>query len=477
MNPTARGAVVLAAALALGCAVNPVTGKRELALVSESQEISMGQQAAQEVATSIGLYQDQNVQNYVNGIGQKMAVASERPALPWKFQVVEDAAVNAFALPGGPVFVTRGIMVLLNSEAELASVVGHEIGHITARHSVQQMSQTQIAQIGLGVGSILSSDVAKYAGVASAGLSVLFLKYSRDHESQADELGFRYALQGGWDVREMLDVFRTLQRVGASANAQGKLPEWLSTHPDPGNRLTATQHRLDSVGVGALANKVVGRDQYLRMVDNMVYGENPRQGFFRGGLFLHPDIRFQLEFPSGWKTQNTSASVAALSPAQDAIVQLTLAGTKAPADANTEFFSQQGVRALQTNRTTINGFAAVSSSFEAQTDQGAVRGVVTWLSYSGNTYQILGYTAAAKINTYNQDFLRAASSFRQLTDQAALNVQPKRVQLVRVPRAMTLEEFYQQYPSTVPVAEIALMNDLQPGQTIAAGTTVKRVVG
>lgn len=477
MITTARGAAVLAAILVLGCAVNPVTGKRELALVSESQEISMGQQAAQDVAASIGLYQDQQVQSYVSAIGMKMAAISERPSLPWKFQVVEDPAVNAFALPGGPVFVTRGIMAHLNSEAELASVIGHEIGHITARHSVQQMSQTQIAQIGLGVGSILSSSVAKYAGVASAGLSVLFLKYSRDHESQADELGFKYALQGGWDVREMLDVFRTLQRVGASSGSEGKLPEWLSTHPDPGNRLTSTQHRLDSVGVAAVASKTVGRDQYLRIIDNMIYGENPRQGFFRSGLFLHPDLRFQIEFPSGWKTQNTAEAVLALSPAQDAIIQMTLAGTKSPSEANTEFFSQQGIRALQTNRTAINGNTAVSSAFEAQTDQGAVRGVVTWIAYNGNTYQILGYTAATKINSYDQDFLRSTSSFRTLTDQSALNVQPKRIQLVRLSRAMTLEAFYQQYPSTVPIAEIALINDLQPGQNIAAGTTVKRVVG
>jgi predicted Zn-dependent protease len=474
MTHLARGAAALAAVLALGCAVNPVTGKNELALVSESQEIAMGQQAAQDVATSIGLYDNPQVQSYVDGIGKKMAAHTERPALPWKFQVVDDPAVNAFALPGGPVFVTRGIMVDLNSEAELASVMGHEIGHVTARHSVQQISRSQVAQLGLGIGSILSSDVAKYAGLASGGLSLLFLKYSRDDESQADGLGFRYALNGGYDVREMLNVFRTLERVGAQAGGSG-LPVWLSTHPDPGNRLTATQHRLDTLKV-SLADKVVGRDQYLRMVDNMVYGENPRQGFFRGGLFLHPDLRFQLEFPSGWKTQNTTASVAAISPAQDAILQMTLV-SKAPADANTEFFSQQGVRALQTNRTSINGFPAVSSAFEAQTDQGVVRGLVTWLTYSNKTYQILGYTPAAKINSYDQDFQRTTGSFRQLTDQSALNMQPKRVQLVRVPRAMTLEQFYQQYPSTVPIANIALMNGLQPGQTIAAGTTVKRVVG
>jgi predicted Zn-dependent protease len=467
---------LVAGLVAAGCATNPVTGRSELSLVSESQEISMGQQAKQEVAASIGLYDDAQAQTYVSNLGKKLAALSERPQLPWSFQVVDDPAVNAFALPGGPIFVTRGIMTTLNSEAELAAVLGHEIGHVTAKHSVQQISRAQVAQIGLGVGSILSSTVADYAGLAGTGLSLLFLKYGRDAESQSDALGFKYSLNASYDVREMLDVFRTLERVGASSGGGG-LPEWLSSHPNPENRLTATQRRIDSIGGRIPANAVVNRDGYLRIIDNMVYGENPRQGFFRGGLFLHPDLRFQIQFPQGWKYQNQTAAVIAVSSANDAAIQLTVAGNKTPDQSNTEFFSQQGIRALQTNRTNINGNPAVSSAFEAQTDNGVVRGVATWLSYGGSTYQILGYTAAAKIGTYNNDIMSTAGSFRTLTDQAALNVQPMRIALVRVPRAMTLEQFYQQYPSAVKIEEIGLINDLTAGQTIAAGTTVKQVKG
>ena len=462
--------------LSVACATNPVTGRSELSLVSESQEISMGQEAAKDVAASIGLYDNAQAQTYVSTMGKKLAALSERPQLPWTFQVVDDPAVNAFALPGGPIFVTRGIMTTLNSEAELAAVLGHEIGHVTAKHSVQQISRAQVAQIGLGVGSILSENVANYAGIASTGLGLLFLKYGRDAENQADQLGFKYSLNANYDVREMLDVFRTLERVGASSGG-GRLPEWLSSHPNPGNRLAATQQRIDSIGGRIPANAVVNRDGYLRVIDNMVYGVNPRQGFFRGGLFLHPDLRFQIQFPQGWKYQNQTAAVVSVSPNNDAAIQLTIAGNKTPDQSNTEFFSQQGIRALQTNRTSINGNPAVSTAFEAQTNDGVVRGVATFLSYGGNTYQILGYTPAAKIGTYNNDIMQTAGSFRTLTDQAALNAQPMRIALVRIPRSMTLEQFYQQYPSSVPVAEIGLINDLTAGQTIAAGTTVKRVTG
>src|SRR5687767_1436603 len=190
-------------AVLVTCARNPVTGRRELSLISESQEVSMGQEAAKQVAASIPPVADDALQRYVSGLGMQLARASERPNLPWSFTVIDDPQVNAFALPGGPVFITRGILTHMNSEAELVSVLGHEIGHITAKHSVSQMSQAQLANLGLGIGSIFSSTVANVSGIASAGLSVLFLKYGRDAERQADELGFKYMVRENYDPREM----------------------------------------------------------------------------------------------------------------------------------------------------------------------------------------------------------------------------------------------------------------------------------
>src|SRR5690349_2221528 len=203
-SPLRARMLMLGAGLAagwMGCARNPVTGKSELSLVSESQEIEMGKQASQEVAQTMGLYNDPKAQAYVADLGKRLAANTERPNLPWEFHIVEDASVNAFALPGGFIYVTRGLMTAINDEAELATVVGHEIGHVTNRHSVQQISKAQVAQLGLGLGSILSSDIARVAGAASAGLQLLFLKYSRDAESQADKAGFRYALGQNYDVR------------------------------------------------------------------------------------------------------------------------------------------------------------------------------------------------------------------------------------------------------------------------------------
>jgi predicted Zn-dependent protease len=464
-------AVSLLLALA-ACVRNPVTGKRQLALISEKDEIALGQQAAEDVRQSIGLVDNPALHQYVASVGMPMARQSERPALPWSFQVVDDPTVNAFALPGGPIFVTRGMMSHLNSEAELAAVLGHEIGHITARHSVSQLSNAQLAQLGLGLGSVLSPDIAKYGQLAAAGLQLLFLKHGRDAERQSDELGFRYMLQSRYDPREMTDLFVTLNRVGEASGGE-RLPNWLSTHPNPEDRLEATRARLAQLGAGA-EQLQVRQAEFLQHVQGLTYGQNPRQGFFRGNLFLHPELRFQLEFPQGWKTANQTQAVLGASPKQDAVVALGLVAGMAPQQALQAFMAQQGVTPLPTPPP---GGAGASGYFEARTEQGAVRGVTSFFTHGGKTLQLVGYTGAELLPSHDAAFRATFASFRELTDPAALAVQPARIELVTLTEALTLEQFQQRHPSTIPLAELALINGVQPGATLAAGQVVKRVVG
>ncbi|MBA3260051.1 MAG: M48 family metalloprotease, partial [Gemmatimonadales bacterium] len=468
--------VLACGGLASGCARNPVTGKNEISLVSEAQEIEMGRQAAQQIAGTMPSVDDAGLQTYVAQIGERMAAESERPDLPWEFHVVDDASVNAFALPGGFIYVTRGLLTHVNNEAQLASVLGHEIGHVTARHSVQQISKAQLAQLGLGLGSILSSDIAQFAGIASQGLGLLFLKYGRDAENQADQLGFKYALNENYDVREMDDVFVTLSRVGEQAGA-GRLPEWLSTHPNPENRVEKTQARLDSLS-RPLQNAVIDRQEYLQQIQGLTYGEDPRQGFFEGNTFYHPAMRFQMSFPEGWQTQNTPSAVVAVNEKQNAIVQLSLAGKGSPREAAQQFLSQEGVQAGQASTESINGNPAATSYFQAQTQQGAVEGLVSFISYSGQTFGILSYTGQGGLSQYDRPFRDVVSSFTTLRDQAALSVQPAKLELVTLNRQMTLEQFNAQYPSTVSIEELAIINQVEgPASVIPSGQRVKRVVG
>ena len=460
----------------LGCARNPVTGKSELSLVSESQEIQMGQQGAKEVAQTIGFYNDAKVQSYVADIGKRMAAESERPNLPWEFHVVDDASVNAFAIPGGFIYVTRGLMSTINTEAELATVVGHEIAHVTNRHSVQQISKAQLAQLGLGIGSILSSDIAKFGQLAGVGLGLLFLKYGRDAENQADQGGFRYALGQNYDVREMPKVFQTLGRISETGGS-GRLPEWLATHPDPGNRIKHIEKMLGTVQL-AQRKLIVNREDYLRHVQGMTFGEDPRQGYFEGSFFYHPQMRFQMKFPEQWKKQNLPQAVVAVSPSEDAIVQLALAGQTPPDQAARQFLSQEGVQAGNASRTNINGLPAASSYFQAQTQQGQIEGIVSFISYNGQTFGLMGYTPAGKLRSYDQVLQSTIRSFSELRDQSKINVQPARVELVKAPRQLTLEQFNAQYPSSVPIEQLAIINELEgPQSVIPAGQMVKRVVG
>ena len=457
------------------CARNPVTGKNEIALVSESQEIQMGQEYAKQIVQSMGVYDDKKVQDYVSRLGMAMAAKSERPKLPWAFYVMDDPTVNAFALPGGSIFITRGILTHMNNEAELVGVLGHEIGHVTARHSVQQMTRQQIAQIGVGVGSILSSDVAKYAGLASQGLGVLFLKYGRDAETQSDQLGFKYMVRDGYNPRAMATMFQTLQRVSKLEGA-GDIPEWASTHPDPGNRVEATLARMDTLSVPE-AKLRDGRSEYLPVIGGMTYGEDPRQGYVEGNTFYHPGLRFKMELPAGWQSQNSPEALVAVSPEQDAMVRLT-AGQGTPEEGVKQFQGQEGVQSGQVSSAPINGLPAASSQFQAQTEQGPVQGVVSFIKYGDLTYQILGYTPGGKLEAYGKTFQSTIGSFSELTDSTRLAVQPFKVELVKVDREMTIAEFNGKYPSTIPVERVAAVNGFDtPSDRIPAGTTVKRVVG
>jgi predicted Zn-dependent protease len=457
------------------CATNPVTGKPQLVLVSEAQEIQMGQEAAKEVESTIGFVKDPALQAYVSRVGLELAARSQRPGLPWSFHVVEDPTPNAFALPGGPIFVTRGLMGLMNSEAELATVLGHEIGHVNARHSVTQISRGQLAQIGLVLGQILVPQTQALGGLASNGVQLLFLKYSRDAERQADDLGFQYALADRYDVREMAKVFKALE-LSSKQEGQSKLPNWMATHPGEEERIVAVQQRLAALTT-PLTGARVGAPEYLNGINKLVYGENPRNGYFRGSTFYHPDLQFRIDFPQGWQTQNMTEAVMAGSPQQDAVIQLTLAGAGGAQAAAQQFLGQQGIQQLQTSRQTVQGLPAVVSYFQAQTQQGNIQGVVEFIEHAGQTYQLLGYAPAQSFSARGSLIQQTLASFRRLTDPQALAVQPNRIEIVRIPQSMSLTEFNRRYPSVIPIEELTVINQLDsPATPIPSGTMVKRVV-
>lgn len=465
---------LLFCALALcSCVRNPATGKLDLDLVSRDQEVQMGQQAKQETEQTIGVYKESpQLTQFVADLGKQLAAVSNEPQDPFSYQIVDDSSVNAFALPGGPIFVTRGILTHLNSEAQLAAVMGHETGHVVAHHSANQMSKAQVAQVGLGLGSMLSPTLASLAQVAGAGMQLLFLKYSRDDETQADELGFRFMTKAGYDPNQMIPLFQMLDGVTKQAGG-AKTPEWMETHPDPGNRLTATQQRLKTELKGTTAGMKVNRDEYLKLIDGLVFGEDPRQGFFKGDTFVHPGLKFQWTLPKGWQHQNSPQAVMAGSPKQDAILQLAPAGKLSPEEAAQKVFSQPGIK--QGQPANVHG-AKVATTFQAQTQQGNVEGVMAFIAYQGSTWMLVGYGGQGALAAYGDTFLSSMGSFGELRDSSVLDVKPARVKIVHLDAPISVSDFNAKYPSSIKADKVALINAVEAGGQIPAGYA-KQVVG
>ncbi|HOT95549.1 MAG TPA: M48 family metalloprotease [bacterium] len=433
---------ILAALMLLGwliaCAVNPVTGKHQLMLMSESDEIALGQQSDAEVTATYGIYDDAALNTYVNTIGQKMGKLSHRPNLAYSFKVLDTDVVNAFAVPGGYVYVTRGILAYLNDEAELAGVIGHEIGHVAARHTVVSYSKQQLASLGLGLGSILSEKFRQYANIANFGVTMLFLKFSRDDERQADNLGVEYSSKASYDANCMATFFETLERMNEGSSSSG-LPDWFSTHPNPANRITAVRAKTKEWQSKLTGTTfVVRRPEYLASIDGIVFGADPRQGYVEANTFYHPELKFQFAVPTGWRVNNTPAQVQMVSPNQDANLLFSLQSRATAAAVADTFVTQSQASVSRADAITINGFPTrrIQSRIISQSD---TLGVLSWFIQKGSDCYIFhGVTTPKALSAWSNTFAGAVGQFKTLTDPKHINVSAKRLKIENGKPAATL---------------------------------------
>ncbi len=414
---------------AIACAVNPVSGKKELMLFSEKQEIAMGQETDQQIRQQFGVYEDKDLNEYVNRIGQSMVANSHRPNLKHHFAVLDTPVVNAFAAPGGFIYVTRGILALMNSEAELAAVLGHEMGHVAARHSMQQMSTQLLAQIGLVVGSIISKDIRKFAGLASVGMQLLFLKFSRSDEYQADALGIRYARQARYSPGEMLRFFSALENMTVDAGSH-KIPTFLSTHPMTSARIAKVKELVSSQDV----RLAVKQEPYLRQVDGMVYGENPRQGFVENGVFYHPDMAFQFAVPAGWAVDNTPKQVVVGEKEGRSALLLQVEASRQDLDAYLQAKAQGFGQAklLKANSDPVHRFPSRHAFFQMPQEQGEALALrMTCIRKDDHIYSFVALSTVAAADTYQPVLERTILSFQGVSDPRILNRGPQRLSLSR----------------------------------------------
>jgi predicted Zn-dependent protease len=483
---TAALPFLLFACLCTGCATNPVTGKQDIVLMSEKDEIAMGEQVNAQIMQQERVYNDIELQNYVQYVGTKLAQKSHRPELNYRFTVLDSKDVNAFALPGGYIYVTRGLLAYLNSEAELAAVLGHEIGHITARHAVRQHSATQLTSLGTAIGSAFIPGVGQ-AGYELAGVlgTALLRGYGREHELEADRLGAEYLARTGYDPDAMIEVISVLKSQELLelrlARDEGREPRvyhgLFSTHPDNDTRLQEVVANASKVT--PVQNPFIGRNDYMQRVNGLVYGEDTSQGIVKDRDFYHGGLGFAMRFPPAWQIHNLNDRLIAVSPSQDAYLQVTLIRVdpkSSPAEIMTQKMKIERLGSEQALK--IHSLPAHTGTAPVNTGVGQRLARITVIQMGSRAFVVQGVTkTAAGFGRYDGSFVDTARTFRQLTpEERRLAVKDQRIRTFQANDRTTFENLAKASPiEKFPEEQIRLINGRYPRGEIHPGEVMKTV--
>jgi predicted Zn-dependent protease len=469
---------ILAAIVAVGCATNPATGRRQLLLISEQEEIQLGRQSDQEVREQMGVYADAELQRYIERVGMQLVRSSYRTGIPWTFTVVDEQAVNAFALPGGFVYVTRGILPFLRDEAELAAVMGHEIGHVDGRHGADAYSRQLLAGGGLAIGGVFLPEIRPFQGLVGAAFGLMFLKHSREAELEADQLGVRYASAQGWDPAGMPGLLSTLGRLDEASGSSRGVPNWALTHPPAADRVVRVQEAVAAArATGATATN---RSELERHLDGLVFGDSREKGFVRGADFLHPVMRFALRFPEGWQISNTDEQVTAIE-SEDGTVGMVLRLVQDPSGSVDETarvnMTKAGFTELSGRRERINGLAAYVGTYEATVDTQTVGARVAHVQLGTQIFLVAGLSPAGELARVADEFSASIGSFRELSRDEADRLQPDRIDFRVVRDGDSWASLASQAGGRVRPSSLAIMNGSDPSVPPRAGDRIRIVAG
>ena len=465
-----------------------INGQKKSFAYSWQQEQKLGAESDQEVTSEMGVYDNPELQAYVESVGRRVLQQSQfnspnAPAIyrdtKFTFRVIDSPVVNAFALPGGYVYVTRGLLSHVQNEAQLAVVLGHEIGHVAARHSSQQARRSQWTQLGVLAGSILGQKVlgeraqelapALINGAGQAA-QLFLLRYSREAETEADTLGVNYAAHSGYAADQSARFFESLKRLSAT---EGKaLPTWQSTHPDPGDRAQHVVQLTATVPPQARSN--VGEEEYLKHIEGIVVGEDPREGFAANGTFYHPELRFQMPVAAGWKLDNQKSAVMMSEPNGKAMMGLKLASGTRARDAAMQFAQSSKVQVTTSGDTMINGLPTTVIIGQGNTDEGAVGVWDAFIEMDGKVYSLLGYAPQGSFDQMRPTFESVAAGFSPLRDQSVGAVQPARLKLVRADRNAPFASYVPTaLPPQLTADHVAIMNQVALNDQVNEGRILK----
>lgn len=472
-------APILLTLLLSACAINPVTGQQELMLLSEPEERRLGGQTDLSVVEQYGLYPDSTLNSYVDGLGQQMARLSHRPQLDWSFKVMDSPVVNAFAAPGGYIYVTRGLLAAINDEAELAGVLGHEIGHVTARHSARKYSQMLLTSLGVGLGVSLAGDYGDVLEpVLQVGTGLLFLKYSRDDERQADALAVEYASKAGFSAGHLANFFDSLERMSARDDGDGgRLPEFLSTHPSPANRQAGVL-QMAADWQQRIPEQTLRSDHkgYLRKINGLVYGEDPRKGFREGGWYYLPAQGVQFRIPDEWSFEKSGLQAQMADADKKVLVIFQIReGTSIDAAVNA-FAESLQAKVLQSKAGTLAGLPSRQVISQVSSQQRTVRIQSDFILGEGEVFVFHGLAEDADFPRVQTLLAGPAASFAKITEQDKRDPQPRRIQIKSAPQSTSMQTFLRSQGVDKDLwQEVAWLNGKQLTDQVAVGEWLKVV--
>jgi predicted Zn-dependent protease len=471
-------AAVLASALALGCALNPVTGKNQVILMSTDDEKRIDEEAALQVEAQLGLIEDPELTAYVNELGQVLAANSPRQDVRYRFHVVAMDEPNAFALPGGHIYVSRGLLALTNSEAELANVLGHEIGHVAARHAAQRdalMKAMQVLNV-IGMVGAAAGGARNNGNGGPAGQPGLYT-FSRRHESEADEIGQDLAVMAGIDPMGMATFMQALDAEYRLQRGYSHRTGYFDTHPAARERAAEAATAAEVRSWKATFAIAETREQYLERLENLPIGTPASEGVVKDGRFAHADLGIGLRFPPGWEVQNTRSAVIGIAPNDGAVLLLELDGEGDDPEAAAHTFAQrEGAVWSESQSLDFSGMEAFRARGNIPTPIGKREAEVVWIAHEGNIYRLTGFAYRGNFNSYVGVFRNFPRGFRVLDDADRADIDEVRLRVVRAREGETLEELSQRTGNDWEVNKTAVANRLRRGELLEAGQSVKIAV-
>ena len=469
--------------LGQGCAMNPVSGRPEVVLISKKGESEIGKEQAKQVAETMGLTEDPKLTAYIQAIGQQLAMHSPRQDVEYEFHVVEMVEPNAFALPGGYVYVSRGLLPLVNSEDELAGVIGHEIGHVAARHSVQRISKAApfaiVGGITGGAVGLVNKNLGQAVGGISYGIgSVVLAPYSRGQETEADEVGIEMAASAGWDPNAMPSFLHTLQREVELLQGETREPSFLDSHPATAERVEDTKEHAKELTRAPARPVAKGQAAFLAKLDGLIVGNDPAAGVFIENRFLQPDLDFTLEFPVDWETHNQHQFVAAIEPDGKVLTILQVAGEgDDPLGPPRALGEKLEVNLMEkVKRFNVGRLPAARLGLQMKGEDGPMAVDLTWIAYQGVIYQIMGLSPLPQYEQRQRVFTKIVQSFRPLTSAERESIQVTRLRIANARDGETLQQLLARTGSASTPEETAVANGLETDTKLRDGQLIKVAV-